>query len=105
MKITAWNNGLKSKTGSGYGFRISAKDRDKYFKKEWSFVIVNLPGINKQIEINIKKNSFWNDTCVELISKEIGKWLQSNKFAPWQKGKPPKFKLENIRKNEFQIII
>ena len=30
ITVTAWNNGKPSKTGSGYGLKISINDRDNY---------------------------------------------------------------------------
>jgi len=103
MNVTAWNNGAKSKSGSGYGFKISIEDRQRYFNKNWQTIDLFLPGLDKSISINISKHSFWNKTCRELISQEIGKWLLSNGYAPWPKGHPPRFELQHISNNIFRV--
>jgi hypothetical protein len=40
---SAWNNGQHESTGAGYGLKIPVADRDKYFKKEWKSVTLELP--------------------------------------------------------------
>jgi hypothetical protein len=89
----AWNNGSYRSTGAGFGLKVSRDDRDRYFRKEWSCVYLRLPGLDDPLEVNIKKKSFWNDSCRELINIEIGRWMIAAKLAPWARGKPPRFKL------------
>ena len=99
MIVTVWNNGSHSSTGAGYGLKISARDRDTYFNKEWKEVIVVLEENGKEVCVNIDKRSFWKG-CRELIHQEIGKWLIDKGYNSWQKGKPPKLVLvhgEGIR--------
>ena len=43
MIWTAWNNGEHHETGAGYGFKVSAADRDRYFNPVWQTVILELP--------------------------------------------------------------
>ena len=80
MKWTAWNNGAHHTDGNGYGFKVSIQDRDEFFKIEWSRVVVILPD-GSEIKVNTAKDSFWNATCRELISREIGRWLIDNGYA------------------------
>jgi len=103
MEVTAWNNGNHHKTGAGYGFKLKKEDRDKFFSEEWKNIYLSIPGRKDEIEINIAKASFWNQSCRELISKEIGKWLISNSLAPWPTGQPPKFVLECQVSNHFKL--
>ncbi len=103
MIVTAWNSGKQLESGAGYGLKLSVDDRDKYFSKEWSTVFVELPNSEVSIEINIAKPSFWNNTCRELISQEIGIWLRSEDLAPWTKGKPPKFELTPNGDKKFRV--
>lgn len=103
MKVTAWNSGKHFESGAGYGLKVSIEDRDTFFDKNWTSVIVQLPNNNEPIEINIAKSSFWNSTCRELISQDIGIWLRSEGLAPWRKGKPPKFELVHIAGNSFKV--
>jgi len=100
--VSGWNNGRRSKTGGGYGVRIKYDDRDKYFKKNWSSIIIELEG-EGEVEVNLS-DKFWNK-CPELRNKEIGKWLINNKLAKWQKGKPPKIELEPIGNKKFRLSV
>ena len=102
MEVTAWNNGKHHKSGAGYGIKINLIDRDRYFKKSWGSVYLKLPN-GVDIEINTDKASFWNDSCRELISKEIGKWLIDNKKAPWPSGSPPKFHMNSNSERHFVL--
>jgi len=101
MEVTGWNNGAKKISGSGYGFRVSIKDRDAYFKKDWNSVLLVLAKEN-EVEVKITP-SFWN-RCFELRSKEIGKWLIRNGFGSWSKGNPPKFAIVQIKNNRFKVL-
>lgn len=91
MIVTAWTNG-----GTGYGFKLSREDREMYFSREWQSVYLHLPGDAEPFAVNIAKASFWNDTCRELIHRQIRAWMQANGYLPWTKGHPPKFRLEPI---------
>ena len=70
---TAWNNGSHKMNGAGYGIKIDPRDRDRYFRKPNAFL--RLEGQTGDISVNTDKPSFWNGTCRELISKDIGLWL------------------------------
>ena len=101
MIFTSWSNGK-----SEFGFKISAKDRDNYFSKNNNTVIIQLPskGGLLNVECNTNKDSFWNETCKELISSKIGDWLKENKFYPWPDGIPPKFEAEKINENTYIVL-
>lgn len=103
MIVTAWNNGKYHESGAGYGFKVSVKDRDRFFRRHWDTVLLELEGKETAIEVNINKRSFWGPRCRELISREIGRWLRENGYAPWPKGKPPKFLLEPLAGNRFIV--
>lgn len=103
MKVKAWNNGSHLSDGNGYGIKINAQDRDAIFHKEWMSIFLELDGEPSPVEININKASFWNETCHELISVRIGKWLIKNRFTPWEKGYPPVLNLVQIEKNRFRL--
>jgi hypothetical protein len=92
MKVTAWNNGKYSATGAGYGVKLSSEDRDREFDRSWKTVAVELEN-RKTIQVNIAKNSFWSETCRELIHVEMGRWMLEQGLAPWPKGHPPRLQL------------
>jgi hypothetical protein len=103
MQVTAWNNGSHHVSGAGYGIKIEIADRDRFFKREWKFIFLELEGHVSAIKINVDKASFWNESCRELISAEIGKWLLDTGLAPWSKGNPPKLVMEHIADNRFLL--
>ncbi len=103
MEVTAWNNGRHHASGAGYGLKIRVPDRDHYFSQSWSNVFLSLPDKVDPIEINLAKSSFWNATCHELISSDIGKWLIDEGYAPWERGKPPRFQLECVDARRFAL--
>lgn len=103
MIVTAWKNGKHHKPGVAYGLKISPSDRDRYFRREWGSVVLELEGVPDPISVNTDKPSFWDPVCGELISKEIGQWLRSNCKAPWPKGHPQKFSMEPISGNRFFV--
>ena len=100
--VTDWNNGSHSSTGAGYGFKVSVADRDSNFSKEWGFITIVFPD-GTDTKVNVGKSSFWDDTCTELISKDIGLWLLVSEHAPWPKGKPPKFTLQGLSSAKFVV--
>ncbi len=71
----AWNNGRRHASGAGYGLKIAADARDAFFHRDWGTVVLHLSGRTRPMTVNIDKASFWNDTCRELISRDIGSWL------------------------------
>jgi hypothetical protein len=103
MIVTAWNNGAHSRSGSGYGFKVSIDDRDAYFKREWKVIVLEIEEEMGTFEVDIDKDSFWDETCRELASLEVGHWLRKNGLAPWHLGNPPVFTLEPLDENRFQI--
>lgn len=105
MIVTAWNNGQYKETGAGYGVKLNAADRDKCFSKDWDKITLYMEGRDDSIEVNVNKPSFWGPVCRELIHKEIGRWLQNNDLAPWEKGNPPKMKMEQVKENVFRLSL
>ena len=101
--VTAWNNGKHHRTGAGYGLKLSVQDRDNFFERRWGTVALWLPDADRPIHVNIDNASFWNSTCRELISSEIGRWLLNGRMAPWPLGRPPRFELQRIGEGAFEI--
>jgi hypothetical protein len=88
MIVTGWTDGSPSNvTGSGYGIRLSRKDRDKYFQRGWLSVTIELEGWGATKATLAP--SFWR-RCTELRGKVIGKWLLDHGLAPWPRGNPLK---------------
>ena len=102
MIANAWNNSSHHESAAGFGLKIDAADRDRYFSKDWQNVVIGLPG-GRYATVNIDKDSFWNPDCRELIHKEIGLWLRSQGLAPWAAGKPPKLNVKPTSGNRFVL--
>lgn len=101
MVVTGWNNGSpNNKTGAGYGIRITRQDQERYFKKSWSSITIELEN-GDSVEIRLS-DSFWK-RCSELRNAKIGKWMIYNRLAPWPKGSPPNLKLEPIAERKFRL--
>ncbi|RLI81964.1 hypothetical protein DRP04_05000 [Archaeoglobales archaeon] len=100
--VSGWNNGSpNNETGAGYGIRISKKDRDKYFRREWEFVEIELED-DEVITVRLS-SSFWKD-CSELRSSKIGMWMLQKGYAPWPKNNPPKFELIPVSERRFRLL-
>jgi hypothetical protein len=102
MEVTAWNDGKHSKTGAGYGVKLSVEDRDREFDRNWKSVTIELKG-GDAVSVNVAKKSFWSGTCRELIHAEIGRWLFAKGLAPWPTGNPPKLQLVPTGKARFKL--
>ncbi len=101
--VSAWNNGRHKESGTGYGLKLVAADRDRLFDRSMKVVVLSLPNGFGQIEVNVDKSSFWGDVCRELAHQDIGIWLRKTGHAPWPKGQPPKFVLEHLGGCEFRV--
>lgn len=100
---TAWNNGKHDRFGNGYGFKVPIDDRDRYFDRFRDIAILVLPESNAEIRVNTRKQSFWTETCHELICKELGAWLIREGLAPWPAGRPPRFLVSVLGEGRFRI--
>lgn len=105
MIASAWNNGDRKASGSGYGLRLSSADINVHFSKSFQTISLLIPSDNDMLValVNIGKKTFWDGTCGELIQIEIGKWLIRSGFAMWPKGHPPKVSIVCISEAEFRI--
>jgi hypothetical protein len=101
MIVTAWNSGKHASNGTGYGLRMSATDRDRYFPDAWDDVAIDLSGRDRPVMVNITP-SFWR-SCTELRHREIGRWLREHGFAPWPRGQPPKFEMQPVGERRFKV--
>jgi hypothetical protein len=103
---TAWNNGKHLTSGAGYGLKVPIIDRDIYFKRNWSKIILELPKSHgyTEVEVNISKSSFWSKVCHEIICKDIGIWLRDLGLAPWPSRNPPKLQIQIVGEKRFRIM-
>ena len=102
---TAWNNGQHLPSGAGYGLKLSIRDRDQHFRRSWKTVDIQFSGKPGITRINVDKDSFWSETCRELISKDIGRWLIGLGLAPWQPGQPPKVVVRQNGDRSFNVSV
>ena len=100
MYVTASSNGQPTSSGAGYGVRISESDREQYFDRRWSEVLLDL-GDDVPAVVPVSA-SFW-DRCSELRSAVMGRWLLGHQLAPWPTGEPPRFILRHVGENRFEL--
>jgi len=104
MIVTAWKNGTPSESGAGYGLKLNAEDRDRFFRRDWKTIELEFEGYANVVKVNVAKASFWNSTCRELIHSEIGRWLIENELSSWPMWQPPKLSLMFIGGNRFRLM-
>lgn len=102
MYVTAWSNGRPLRTGAGYGVRLSAGDRDRFFDPSWPHVFVDVDD-GAPILIPLS-GSFWL-SCPELRSAGIGQWLLRSGLAPWPRGVPPALDLSPAGGRKFHLRV
>jgi len=97
LECSIWTNGK-----SGWGIKVlggRAVRRD-HFDRTLSPVIVVIDG--KETPVNIDKDSFWNETCGELINKTFRDFTLKHNLKPsdrvWLQVLEPrrKFRLERV---------
>ena len=103
MIVNAWNNGAQSRNGLGYGFRVHPADRDAYFQKEWTSIVLEVEGQGEAVEVNLVGLGLWEATPAAISCPALGRWLRHNGLAPWVRGQAPTFVLEPIGENRFRV--
>jgi hypothetical protein len=96
MIVSAWFDG-----GSTYGLRILEEKVSLYFRPEWSEVTVYLPGEREPVKISLTE-SFWG-SAPELRSPRIKAFFNRHDLIPWEKNRPPHFRLEPMGSGEFRL--
>lgn len=101
-----WTNGNPSRSGSGYGLKITRQDRDRFFKRSWTHVTLRLPFRCGPciVDVNCSKKSFWNN-CRELIRKDIGLWFIENNIDSWPRGNPHSVRMTCVAEREFEVSL
>ena len=100
---TAWKNSKGFPLGvAGYGIKIDKlEDRLRHFPR--GTVQLLLDGQAASVAANTDKKSFWTQSCGELISSEIGRWMRSRGLIPWPDASPPKFVLRAVAPGTFEV--
>ena len=103
--VTAWNNGWFHRNGAGYGLRIEAADRERYFSVRWNAIRLSLPGDPLEVEINTDNSLFRLSDYGVLVSKAFGQWMIAQGSAPWLAHETPRFVLEPGEANRFSLQV
>ena len=100
-----FGNGQWHVGGAGYGLKVSVLDRDRFFRRDWRTVTLHLVAESAvaDAEVNCAKDSFWDDTCRELIARDIGRWFIDLGLAPWPRGRPLRFTMSPIEPSVFRV--
>ena len=94
MRATGWKGGT-------YGVRVGQQNAAKFFRKNWSGIIVEIGGRPHYYAL---RSTFWT-TCPEFRGAEIGDWLEANGLAPWRSGEPPDLELTPLGENRFKLSV
>jgi hypothetical protein len=98
MKVTPWNGGAQT-----YGIRVGIANRDRYFKRHWKIIQVEMDGQFSEFQLT---SGFWHK-CPEFRDRGtpvIREWLESRDALDWPNGKPPRFQLIEIGDARFRLI-
>jgi len=85
--------------GEMLGVRVGARNRDKYFSRDWDSVHIEIEGNTHSI---VPPPGFWK-RCPELRSAEIQEWLIKRGLAPWPHGSPPALELVPLGGQLFRL--
>lgn len=102
MRVTAWKNGKHSAPNVAYGLAVPRPARDRFFDRHWREVIVVLPN-GEEVTASIRP-TFWT-TCSELRGAPIGRWLRSERLAPWPDRAPPSLEMTPLGGNRFAVSL
>lgn len=109
LQVCAWKG-----SNNNFGIRIGKKNRDRFFKKEWLSINVEIDGADYTFKLT---KGFWK-SCPEfrdpaIVTQDssiksyiIKEWLKSNFEIPWKYRHPPKFKLIQKHSDEssFKLV-
>jgi len=94
MRVAAWSNGSRT-----YGIRVGNPNRDRYFRRSWSSIEVE---IGAQSSVFSLTKGFWRK-CPEFRGPQIREWFRERVLVPWEKGHPPAFELVPLGGNRFGL--
>jgi hypothetical protein len=103
MIVKAWNNGSHHRDGSRYGFKVSAADRDAFFKPEWELIVLEIEGEAEPVKVELDREGLWGKECREIRCDAVGRWLHKNGMAPWSKINAPMFEIDPLEDNNFVL--
>lgn len=66
-------------------------------------LILELPGVDAPLRVCLSP-SFWRN-CPEVRSAAIGRWMRSRGDAPWESGRPPKYRASLIVGREIILRV
>lgn len=95
MQVSAWNDG-----GTTFGLRVGAPNRDRFFKREWDEIHLEIEGVTHRLPIT---ESFWKK-CPEIRSPVIRDWLKERRALEWPTRKPPRMEMVHLGGNRFRLL-
>ena len=95
MDVKAWASGSGT-----FGIRIGNDNRDRYFRREWKQIEVEMDGELHSIPLTA---GFWKK-CPEFRSPAIREWLRARRLLKWEKGSPPSFELISLGGARFRLV-
>lgn len=96
MIVSAWHDGHGT-----YGLRVRERDVGLWFRPEWRWVTVVLPGDRRPLAAPLSEG-FWRG-APELRSPRIRHFLGRHGLLGWPRQQPPQFDLEPIGGGLFRL--
>jgi hypothetical protein len=98
MEASAWSNG-----GDTFGIRVGIRNRDLYFDRSWTEIVVEIDGQYHRFDL---KPSFWNKypELRDSGGTAIRNWLQQHFTLDWPNGEPPRFQLLPLGEGRFRLV-
>jgi hypothetical protein len=96
MIVSAFHDGHGT-----YGLRVLAGRVGLWFRPEWRWVTVHLPGERTPACLAVGE-SFWGEAPV-LRSARLKEFFDRNGLLPWDRNRPPHFELEPAGGGVFRL--
>jgi hypothetical protein len=100
MQATVW----KSVSGvKAYGLRVLLDDRNRYFKRMWREVEIEIDGIVHRFEIGA---AFWSSRSVirDDDKGSLKRWLVHHRSLAWARYEPTSVTLEPVVDERFRLV-
>ena len=98
MIVSGWHDGHGT-----YGLRVLDADVSLWFRPEWRWVTLHLPGdsVISAAAVGLT-SSFWTGSP-QIRSRRIKAFLERYDLIPWEKNRPPHFNLEPLGGGVFRL--
>ena len=103
MIVSAWKSQCAgSARSTTYGLRVGCENRDRYFKKSWTMVTIELAsGSVLDLPLHF---GFWR-ACPEVKGPGFREWFAAQGLLTWPNGQPPTYDLTPTGPARFKVSV